>query len=119
MTTSPLEMKKTPLRGAGQIRKSTSSSKRWRRISHSCVEGPVELDLFTAIGDGHNTVSSLANRINGSDRGIRILRDCLVAIGFLKVQGRYGLSRLRPVLRFAATSCDVDSHSAWYRRPVR
>lgn len=59
----------------------------------AALKAAIELDLFTAIGVGHNTVSSLASRINGSDRGVRILCDCLVVIGFLtKGEGRYGLT---------------------------
>jgi SAM-dependent methyltransferase len=59
----------------------------------AALKAAIELDLFTEISDGHNTVSLLANRINGSDRGVRILCDCLVVIGFLtKIESRYGLT---------------------------
>src|SRR5579862_2521713 len=52
----------------------------------------MELDLFTAIGEGSDTVSSLVNRCRCTARGIRILCDYLTVIGFLaKSDGRYAL----------------------------
>ena len=59
----------------------------------AALKAAIELDLFTAIGEGLNTVSSLAKKIHGSERGVRIICDYLVVIGFLtKRDNRYGLT---------------------------
>jgi len=53
----------------------------------------VELELFTAVGDGLETVPELAKRMKASERGVRALADYMVIIGFLtKKDGRYGLT---------------------------
>jgi ubiquinone/menaquinone biosynthesis C-methylase UbiE len=43
----------------------------------------IELDLFTAIGEGNQDVDALASRCAASPRGVRILSDYLVVLGFL------------------------------------
>ncbi len=53
----------------------------------------VELDLFTAIGEGADTAAALSRKLGAAERGVRILADYLVVIGFLeKPQGRYRLT---------------------------
>ncbi len=53
----------------------------------------IELKLFTAISEGHDTPEKLASRCQTAVRGARILADYLVVIGFLtKNAGRYGLT---------------------------
>jgi 2-polyprenyl-3-methyl-5-hydroxy-6-metoxy-1,4-benzoquinol methylase len=53
----------------------------------------IDLDVFTAIGEGANTSSSLAARTGAAERGIRILCDYLTILGFLtKDAVRYGLT---------------------------
>jgi hypothetical protein len=57
------------------------------------LKGAIELDLFTAIGEGAATAIELAKRCAASGRGIRILCDYLTVIGFLTKQGdRYSLT---------------------------
>jgi 2-polyprenyl-3-methyl-5-hydroxy-6-metoxy-1,4-benzoquinol methylase len=57
------------------------------------IKGAIDLDLFTAIGEGVNTSQALAKRCGAAERGIRILSDYLVTIGFLsKSGGRYTLT---------------------------
>ncbi|MGH9444294.1 MAG: methyltransferase [Terriglobia bacterium] len=57
------------------------------------LKAAIELDLFTAVGEGHITAADLAGRCNASPRGIRVLADYLTIQGFLTKQGeRYGLS---------------------------
>jgi SAM-dependent methyltransferase len=57
------------------------------------LKAGVDLDVFTAIGEGATTPAALASRTNASERGLRILCDRLVVEGFLtKSDGRYGLS---------------------------
>ena len=59
----------------------------------AAIKAAVELDLFTAVGEGARTARELAARCRASERGIRILCDYLVVIGFLtKEGGGYGLT---------------------------
>ena len=59
----------------------------------AALKAAVELDLFTKIGEGANTVAPLAEKCQASERGIRILSDYLVIAGFLTKDGsRYGLT---------------------------
>jgi ubiquinone/menaquinone biosynthesis C-methylase UbiE len=59
----------------------------------AALKTAIELDLFTAIGDGQNTGHALATKINGSERGVRILCDCLAVMGFLtKTENCYSLT---------------------------
>jgi 2-polyprenyl-3-methyl-5-hydroxy-6-metoxy-1,4-benzoquinol methylase len=58
----------------------------------AALKAAIDLDLFTAIGDGIRTPEALALRTQSSARGVRILCDFLVAEGFLaKQDGRYSL----------------------------
>ena len=53
----------------------------------------IELDLFTAIGEGATTAKSLGEKLGAAERGVRILCDYLVVIGLLaKTDGRYSLA---------------------------
>ncbi|MBV9304478.1 MAG: methyltransferase domain-containing protein [Acidobacteriaceae bacterium] len=71
------------------------------------LKAAIELDLFTAIAGGQNTVASLARMIQGSERGVRILCDCLVVLGFLtKTDHRYGLT--------AESAAFLDKNSGSY-----
>jgi len=57
------------------------------------LKGAIELDLFTAIGEGAVTAEAIARRCGASERGMRILCDYLVVIGFLrKEQNHYQLT---------------------------
>ncbi|MBI3697491.1 MAG: class I SAM-dependent methyltransferase [Acidobacteria bacterium] len=59
----------------------------------AALKGAIELDVFTAIGEGAVTPPALAERCHASERGLRILCDYLVVIGLLMKDGnRYGLS---------------------------
>lgn len=56
----------------------------------AALRAAVGLDVFTAIGEGHDTPATLADRCSAAERGIRILCDFLVAIGLLELtEGRY------------------------------
>jgi SAM-dependent methyltransferase len=53
----------------------------------------IELELFTAIGEGSTTADALATRIGAAVRGVRILADYLVVDGLLTKRGdNYGLA---------------------------
>ena len=59
----------------------------------AALKGAIELDLFTAIGEGVQTADTLARRCGTSERGMRILCDYLVVLGFLtKADNRYRLT---------------------------
>jgi ubiquinone/menaquinone biosynthesis C-methylase UbiE len=58
------------------------------------LKAAIELDVFTAIGEGSHTAAALAERCKASERGTRILCDYLVVIGFLLKEG--GEYRLTP-----------------------
>jgi ubiquinone/menaquinone biosynthesis C-methylase UbiE len=53
----------------------------------AALKGAIALDVFTAIGEGTHTASAIAARCRTSERGMRILCDYLVIIGFLAKQG--------------------------------
>jgi ubiquinone/menaquinone biosynthesis C-methylase UbiE len=60
----------------------------------AAVKAAVELDVFSAIGEGHATVDKIAASRDLSERGARILCDYLVINGLLtKEAGRYGLTQ--------------------------
>lgn len=57
------------------------------------IKGAIDLDVFTAIGEGQTNVKALAAQCQADERGMRILCDNLVVIGFLtKADGQYGLT---------------------------
>lgn len=59
----------------------------------SAIKAAVELDLFTAIGEGAHDAGTIAKRTGAAERGIEILADYLTVMGFLeKNGGGYGLA---------------------------
>jgi SAM-dependent methyltransferase len=59
----------------------------------AALRGAIDLDLFTAIGEGASNAADLALKLKVSERGARILSDYLVVNGMLTKQGdRYGLT---------------------------
>jgi 2-polyprenyl-3-methyl-5-hydroxy-6-metoxy-1,4-benzoquinol methylase len=59
----------------------------------AAMKAAIELDLFTAIGDGASTVPDIARATGASERGTRILCDFLTVNGFLeKSNGKYELT---------------------------
>jgi 2-polyprenyl-3-methyl-5-hydroxy-6-metoxy-1,4-benzoquinol methylase len=60
----------------------------------AALKAAVDLDLFTAIGEGKVTAAELAKARGIAERGARILSDYLTVAGFLeKHDGRYSLTR--------------------------
>ncbi|HZS44819.1 MAG TPA: class I SAM-dependent methyltransferase [Blastocatellia bacterium] len=53
----------------------------------AAIKGAIELDLFTAIAEGKTDAKSIAEARSASERGVRILCDYLVVIGFLTKEG--------------------------------
>src|SRR6267143_5939812 len=57
------------------------------------LKAAIELEVFTAIGEGNATPSDIAKRCSTSERGMRILCDYLCIMGFLAKQDqRYSLT---------------------------
>ena len=57
------------------------------------LKAGIDLELFTAIGEGKATPKQIAERCGASERGTRILCDFLTIVGFLtKQDGQYGLT---------------------------
>lgn len=53
----------------------------------------IELDIFTAIGEGNTDAASIAESTGAAERGVRILCDCMAVMGFLtKADSEYSLS---------------------------
>jgi 2-polyprenyl-3-methyl-5-hydroxy-6-metoxy-1,4-benzoquinol methylase len=52
------------------------------------IRSAIELDIFTAIGAGHDTSSAIARQCGVAERGARILCDFLVVNGFLTKSGQ-------------------------------
>jgi 2-polyprenyl-3-methyl-5-hydroxy-6-metoxy-1,4-benzoquinol methylase len=53
----------------------------------AALKGAIQLDVFTAIGEGNTSAKAVATRCQTSERGMRILCDYLVIIGFLTKDG--------------------------------
>ncbi len=51
------------------------------------LKAAIQLELFTAIGEGKQAAATIAQRCRASERGIRILCDALVIMGFLNKKG--------------------------------
>ena len=57
------------------------------------LKAAIELEVFTAIGEGNTTPAEIAKRCQTSERGMRILCDYLTIMEMLTKQGdRYGLT---------------------------
>jgi 2-polyprenyl-3-methyl-5-hydroxy-6-metoxy-1,4-benzoquinol methylase len=53
------------------------------------IKAAIQFDVFTMIGGGSETVQRLASKCETSERGMRVLCDCLTVIGFLIKEGRH------------------------------
>ena len=59
----------------------------------AAMRAAIELDVVTAIDNGHTTAAEIATACGAAERGVRILCDNLVIFGFLtKADSRYGLT---------------------------
>ena len=55
----------------------------------AALKAAIELDVFSAIGEGAHTADQLAQRCQASERGMRILCDYLTVIRFLTKSGNH------------------------------
>lgn len=53
----------------------------------AAIKAAIELELFTAVGEGRTTPQAIAERSGASERGVRILCDYLSVLGFLRKEG--------------------------------
>ena len=59
----------------------------------AALKSAIELDVFSAIAEGHDTPQAMGRRCASSERGLRMLGDYLTVGGFLTKQGdRYQLT---------------------------
>lgn len=59
----------------------------------AALKAAIDLDIFTAVGEGHASAPDIARRCEASERGARILCDYLTVLGFLTKEGeRYALT---------------------------
>jgi 2-polyprenyl-3-methyl-5-hydroxy-6-metoxy-1,4-benzoquinol methylase len=71
------------------------------------LKAAIELEVFTAIGEGNSTAAEIAKRCDASERGTRILCDFLCIMGFLNKEGnRYSLTQDSAIF--------LDKHSPAY-----
>src|SRR5215211_4770590 len=57
------------------------------------LKAAIELEVFTAIGEGNTTAAQIAKRCQASEKGIRVLCDFLTIMGMLTKQNdSYGLT---------------------------
>ena len=89
------------------------------------MKAALELGIFTSIAEGATDAASIAQRVNASERGVRILCDYLTVKGFLtKSDGRYALDQESAIflngnspayLGSAANFLASDHHRAAHR----
>ncbi len=53
------------------------------------LKAAIELEVFTAIGEGNTTAADIAKRCNAAERGARVLCDFLCIMGFLSKDGNH------------------------------
>jgi hypothetical protein len=71
------------------------------------IKSAIELEIFTAVGEGHTTSATIVTRCQSSERGARTLCDFLTIHGFLAKQGAiYTLT--------ADSALFLDRHSPAY-----
>ena len=71
----------------------------------AALKGAIDLDLFTAIASGASTAAAIGARCGAAERGVRILCDCMVWLGFLCKHGD----------DYALTPISTDSALLTYR----
>lgn len=62
-------------------------------LSTEALKAAIELEIFTAIGEGNTTAAEIARRCQSSEKGIRVLCDYLTIMGMLTKQNdQYALT---------------------------
>lgn len=95
---APASQPVTERRQAVQVEPTAPSPTRFfetiRAFQQSAVlKAALDLEVFTAIAEGADTVEAIAQRCSAAPRGVRIVCDYLAVLGFLtKEAARYGLA---------------------------
>jgi ubiquinone/menaquinone biosynthesis C-methylase UbiE len=85
----------------------------------AALKTAIEIDLFTAIAEGNLDPQALARRCQASERGVRILCDALVVIGFLtKSKGTYALTQDSAVFLDRRSPAYVGSATGFLTAPL-
>jgi len=84
------------------------------------LEAALELDLFAAFDGEERNAAALADHCAASPRGMRILCDCLVALGFLtKESDRYAPTPATAMLLDSRSPGYVGAGQEFLRSPLR
>jgi precorrin-6B methylase 2 len=85
----------------------------------AALRAAVELDLFTAVGSGADTLEAMAARCRAVERGVRALANRLVVDGFLTKTGeRYGLAPEAAVFLDRASPAYLGSMLSFLTAPT-
>jgi len=85
--------------------------------SHA-VAAAIELDIFTAVSEGHSTPAEIGLKCGASERGVRILCDYLCVKGFLlKDRGRYSNTQDSEVFLNGNSPAYMGSSVAFFHHP--
>jgi 2-polyprenyl-3-methyl-5-hydroxy-6-metoxy-1,4-benzoquinol methylase len=83
------------------------------------LKAAIELDIFTAVGNGPGDVASIARHAKASERGIRILCDFLTINGVLvKENGRYRHSETSALFLDPRSPASVASMAQFLANPA-
>jgi SAM-dependent methyltransferase len=84
----------------------------------AAMKAAIELDIFTAVGEGNATPVHLAKRCGTTERGARILCDYLAIVGILtKKDGSYALTRDSAVFLDKRSPACIDSIAGFIALP--
>ena len=65
----------------------------WAARGSLALMAAIDLDVFTAIAEGHKTAGDIAKAVKGSKRGVERLLDSVTGLGYLAKRGsQYGLT---------------------------
>lgn len=85
----------------------------------AALRGAIDLDLFTAIADGHLTAEAIAQQCKADTRGMRILCDFLVVHGFLLKEGsQYRLTEDSAIFLNRHSPACVNSTARFLMAPM-
>jgi len=85
----------------------------------AALKAAIELDVFTAVGEGANTAPALAKRCQATERGIRILCDYLVINEFLHKDGQeYALAEISAIFLNRQSPAYVGSAARFLTLPA-
>ena len=85
----------------------------------AALKAAIELDVFTAVGQGATTIPSLAKRCQATERGMRILCDYLVINEFLQKNGQeYALPEISAIFLNRQSPAYIGSAAGFLTLPA-